>query len=122
MGKHAGKQASRKRRRDEQHAQRPANVYHCTADGVRHVRPYVYEFRTNAKGRWVGRTLLDVFTTEFGAYPYDYYHHAIISGRISVNNSKVSPDYVVRSGDLIIHSTHRHEVCGCARARVCVPV
>ena len=35
----------------------------------------VYEFRTNAKGRWLNRTILDVFTSEFGAYPNEYEGH-----------------------------------------------
>mmetsp|Transcript_40192 Transcript_40192/g.78535 ORF Transcript_40192/g.78535 Transcript_40192/m.78535 type:complete len:276 (+) Transcript_40192:49-876(+) len=36
---------------------------------IRIVRPYPHSFRTFAKGRWVGRTVLDVYTAEFGSYP-----------------------------------------------------
>jgi hypothetical protein len=37
------------------------------------VLPYEYEYRANAKGRWFGRTLLDVFVTEFADLSPDYY-------------------------------------------------
>lgn len=33
---------------------------------VRIVRPYPYRFGTFAKARWIGRTVLDVYHTEFG--------------------------------------------------------
>ena len=33
---------------------------------VRIVRPYPYTFATFAKARWVGRTVLDVYCSEFG--------------------------------------------------------
>jgi hypothetical protein len=43
------------------------------ADGLRHVRPYHFKYRTNVKERWSGRTLLEVYTTEFAAYSAEYY-------------------------------------------------
>ncbi|RLN65657.1 hypothetical protein BBJ28_00001824 [Nothophytophthora sp. Chile5] len=89
------------------------------ANGYRMVEPYVYEFRTFAKQRWFNRELLEIFTTEFGAYSPDYYVRylsrdgvwqlAIASGRISVNHQVVAPDTVIKNGDLIIHKAHRHE-------------
>lgn len=33
-----------------------------SAEGLRRVRPYTYEFKTHAKQRWLGRTLVDVFS------------------------------------------------------------
>lgn len=36
---------------------------------IRIVKPYPYTFATFAKARWIGRTVLDVYHTEFGAYP-----------------------------------------------------
>ena len=36
------------------------------ANGLRHVVPYDYVYATHAKERWYGRTVLDVFTCEFG--------------------------------------------------------
>ena len=78
------------------------------ARGLRHVAPYVYEFTTRAKGRWLGSRLLDVFSRKFGAFPRAYYAAAIRSGRILVNGARVDADaYVLRAGDLVAHTTHR---------------
>ena len=52
---------------------------------------------------------MDVFSTEFGAYSADYYRDAIVTGRIVVNNKKVSTDYLLKNGDVICHTVHRHE-------------
>jgi 5,10-methenyltetrahydromethanopterin hydrogenase len=41
--------------------------------GLRRVGLYHYEFKTHAKGRWVGRTVLDVFAKEFSAHSLAYY-------------------------------------------------
>ncbi|CAI5738723.1 unnamed protein product [Hyaloperonospora brassicae] len=92
-----------------------ANRFQCAtpkysfADGYRMVDPYVYEFRTFAKERWYGRELLEVFTKEFGANAPEYYRFAIASGRISVNRKIVPADTILKNGDLIIHTAHRHE-------------
>ena len=82
---------------------------------TRHVRPYLYTFRTHAKGRWYGRSILDVHQSEFGVHPPEYYSAAIKNGCITVNGKAVESDYVVRGGDIIEHLTHRHEppVRGC---------
>ncbi len=37
------------------------------------MEPYFYEFKTHAKARWVGRTVLDVFCKEFSAQTREYY-------------------------------------------------
>ncbi|KNB46209.1 pseudouridylate synthase [Blastocystis sp. subtype 4] len=78
-------------------------------NGMRYVKPYIYRHETNCKQRWFGRTILDVFSTEFGAYSADYYRDAIVTGRIVVNNKKVSTDYLLKNGDVICHTVHRHE-------------
>lgn len=36
---------------------------------IRIIHPYAYTFSTFAKRRWIGRTLLDVYQSEFGSYP-----------------------------------------------------
>ena len=33
--------------------------------GLRMVYPYYFNFTTYAKGRWIGHTILDIFTKEF---------------------------------------------------------
>lgn len=69
----------------------------------------MYQFRTFAKERWLGRSILDVFSSEFVAYSKEYYENAILSGRVTVHDERVSCSYVIRSGDLLVHKTHRHE-------------
>jgi len=50
-----------KRPREDERSERPADAYVCdAATGLRHVNPYVYEFRTSTKGRWQGRGIYEV--------------------------------------------------------------
>ncbi|CDK24825.1 unnamed protein product [Kuraishia capsulata CBS 1993] len=42
-------------------------------NGLRKVVPYYYTDSVRTKGRWVGRTVYDVFTTEFRNKTEDYY-------------------------------------------------
>lgn len=46
--------------------------YDVTA-GLRCVKPYYFMFKTHAKGRWVGRKVLDVFSEEFQSETREYY-------------------------------------------------
>uniref|UniRef100_A0A8B9G4Y4 RNA pseudouridine synthase domain containing 2 n=1 Tax=Amazona collaria TaxID=241587 RepID=A0A8B9G4Y4_9PSIT len=57
--------------------------------GLRKVRPYYFDFRTYCKGRWVGRSLLHVFSTEFRAQPLAYYRAAARAGRLRLNEQPV---------------------------------
>ena len=61
-----------------------ATIY-VVKDSLRFVKPYSHEFTTFAKRRWVGQSLLDVFSREFKAYSSDYYTKAIESGKIRCN-------------------------------------
>lgn len=74
---------------------------------VRYVKPYFQDFRTFAKGRWLGRELQEVFSTEFGAHPPSYWTNALRNGQIRVNNSIMKPGYRIANGDMILHRTHR---------------
>jgi hypothetical protein len=76
---------------------------------LRLIKPYPYTFSTFAKGRWEGRTIIDVYSTEFGSYPKSYYETAISQGRILVSDKKVSTSYIVKGGDVLSHTVHRHE-------------
>ncbi|KAJ1976861.1 DRAP deaminase [Dimargaris cristalligena] len=78
-------------------------------NGLRRVRPYYHTYSTNAKGRWFGRTLLDVFVREFRDQSEPYYLEAIHRGIIMINDQKVTPDTIVRLHDRITHRIHRHE-------------
>lgn len=44
------------------------------------MKPYYSKFYGNAKGRWMGRTVLDVCVSEFAANPPAYYEEAIKNG------------------------------------------
>lgn len=79
-------------------------------DGLRKVYPYHYTYNTYCKERWRGKELLDIFATEFRDRPQAYYQDAIERGSVVVNGSRV-PDVkaIVKNGDIISHTLHRHE-------------
>jgi 23S rRNA-/tRNA-specific pseudouridylate synthase len=76
---------------------------------VRIIEPYPYTFSTFAKARWVGKSILDVYCSEFGSYPKIYYDAAIRQGRISVSGKQVDIDYIIKGNDVLSHVVHRHE-------------
>lgn len=79
-------------------------------EGFRCVRPYVNAFRSYVKARWEGRTLLDVFSAEFGlSHSPEYFRAAIEAGAITVNGRTVPCSHALRNGELIVHSVHVHE-------------
>ncbi|NXG82668.1 RUSD2 protein, partial [Stercorarius parasiticus] len=78
--------------------------------GLRKVRPYYFDFRTYCKGRWVGRSLLHVFSTEFRAQPLAYYRAAARAGRLRLNEEPVRDlDIVLKNNDFLRNTVHRHE-------------
>ena len=62
-------------------------------NGVRYVKPYIHEYTTHAKGRWIHRNILDVLSKEFGAYPQSYWSKAIQNGNVLVNGNAVTEEY-----------------------------
>lgn len=79
-------------------------------NGLRRVAPYHYTYNTYCKQRWRNRTILDIFTSEFRDRDRSYYKDAIESGRVTINGQpRVDPDTVVKNGDVISHTLHRHE-------------
>ena len=54
---------------------------------TRYVKPYFQDFRTFAKGRWLGREILEVFCREFGAHPPSYWVNAMRNGQVKINNT-----------------------------------
>jgi len=115
---------NRKRPRSEVHSlgedlQYNTQVYRLAIDGkpvqdsavqwLRTVEPYPYTFSTFAKARWLERTILDVYAAEFGSYPKSYYESAIIQGRILVSDQKVDTSHIIKGGDVLTHTVHRHE-------------
>lgn len=79
-------------------------------NGLRKVYPYYFTFTTYTKGRWVGRTLMDVFGEEFRAHSTDEYERHIEKGSLTINNERVTADYVLKHNDLLANVVHRHEV------------
>lgn len=83
--------------------------------GLRKVHPYYFDFKSYCKGRWIGKTLLDVFKNEFRAESLDYYNAAAKEGRIKLNETPVDDlNVVLKNNDLLRNTVHRHEppVCG----------
>ena len=95
-------------------------------DSLRKVRPYHFTYNTNCKERWRGRELLDIFATEFRDRSTAYYvkttysgilvltnvlqKNAIERGLVVVNGNRVArPSHIIKNGDVISHTLHRHE-------------
>lgn len=113
---------NRKRARSEVHSnedlQIEANVGPLLLEGtpipgapvyIRTIAPYPYTFSSFAKARWLGRTVLDVYSTEFGSLPASYYEIAIQQGRILVCDKPVNTSYTIMENDILSHTVHRHE-------------
>lgn len=49
-----------------------SEIYILTKE-FRTVKPYQYEFTSYVKGRWIGKPIFEVFSTEFLAYSQEYY-------------------------------------------------
>lgn len=76
---------------------------------LRRVEPYYFTYQTNVKQRWRGRTLFEVFESEFRDRPLEYYRAAMVEGRVCVSGKVVGPDHVLKNGETISHTLHRHE-------------
>lgn len=83
--------------------------------GLRHVAPYYKKTQVFVKGRWVGRTVLDVLSKEFRSFDIEYYTKAIQKGRFKLIRKsdptlKLDPlSSLIRSGDILETIIHRHE-------------
>jgi hypothetical protein len=75
---------------------------------ARYVKPYIQEFVTFAKGRWLGREVMEILSTEFGGQSTEYWAHAIQQGHVRINDRNVVPSYTIRNGDRLLHRTHRY--------------
>ncbi|KAL7623440.1 DRAP deaminase [Parahypoxylon ruwenzoriense] len=78
-------------------------------NGLRRVAPYHFTYKTWCKERWRGRKLLDIFDSEFRDRPLAYYKNAMETGQIRVNDMPASPDHLLKNGELVSHTIHRHE-------------
>ena len=74
---------------------------------IRKVIPYIQEFETYAKGRWLGRSLVEVLTKEFGGHPEVYWKTAIKNGHVRINGKVTKEEYKLKNSDKLLHRTHR---------------
>ena len=80
------------------------------SEGLRRVAPYHFTYNTFCKERWRGREVLDVFASEFRDRPREYYRTAIETGEIVINGKPCQDVHtVIKNGDVISHTLHRHE-------------
>ena len=105
----------RRRERNQASESRHAQpVYSLSADSsssllLRHVQPYLFEYNSQAKGRWLGQPVLAMLQAEYGSFPADYWPYALASGRLLVNGQIAEPNHVLKNGDKLSHWVHRHE-------------
>lgn len=74
--------------------------------GLRKVQPYFFDFKTYCKGRWVGKSLQEVFRSEFRAESMEYYERAAREGRIRLNETPVEDLSVVLRVSVNYTQTH----------------
>ncbi|EIN06416.1 pseudouridine synthase [Punctularia strigosozonata HHB-11173 SS5] len=77
--------------------------------GLKKIPPYWYPYTTMAKGRWLGREILEVVSTEFRDRSMEYYRYALESGVTTINGKVAKPDTIIQNGDRIENVVHRHE-------------
>ena len=78
-------------------------------NGFRKIYPYFFTHTAFCRGRWVGKSLLDMFEEEFRRYSREYYETQIKNGRILVNYKPAVADQVLKNNDIISNTIHRHE-------------
>ncbi|KAI0984912.1 hypothetical protein GJ496_003143 [Pomphorhynchus laevis] len=79
-------------------------------NGLRKVYPYWYTYTAVAKQRWIGKSIHELYSTEFRRCTIDgSLSDRFESGRIKVNGKIVTGDYYIREHDVITHLVHRHE-------------
>ncbi|KAI8978331.1 pseudouridine synthase [Trametes punicea] len=76
---------------------------------LKKIPPYWYPYTTMAKGRWLGREILEVVSTEFRDRSMEFYRYALESGVTTINGKIAKPDTIIRNGDRIENISHRHE-------------
>ena len=89
---------------EDNEAQEPTYLFQFP---FRFVKPYPYTYRTFTKGRWINKPFLETLVKQFKAYSPEYYENAIQTGRIKINNKQVSPEYILKNGDEIVHISLR---------------
>ncbi|KAH3743007.1 pseudouridine synthase [Pelomyxa schiedti] len=108
----AQKQLARHKKQEEEGvitAAYLAETSYVLENELRRVVPYYYTFTVNAKDRWLGRTALDVFKSEFIGHDSTYYVRQIAAGNIKINDMNITCETIIKSCDRFSHIVHRHE-------------
>lgn len=79
------------------------------AHNIRFVEPFSFKYQLYAKGRWVGKKLIDVLINEFPLYDRNYFLSAFKNQNLQINGGQVDEDYTIKSADFISHTTTRRE-------------
>ncbi|KAI3438886.1 hypothetical protein D9Q98_001301 [Chlorella vulgaris] len=82
---------------------------YLVVEGHRVVKPYHYDFCCNVRQRWLGRSIIDIFSKEFPARDRQHYVQALADGRLRVEGCEVAADTPLRDGQCMRHFIHRHE-------------
>ncbi|AQZ16513.1 PUS6 (YGR169C) [Zygosaccharomyces parabailii] len=83
--------------------------------GLRKLRPYYHTRGAFAKGRWFGKTLLDVLLNEFRSHSEQHYLKEIQKGRFAIirQGESLTPEEVllspIRNNDIVQTLAHKHE-------------
>ncbi|KAF8771019.1 pseudouridylate synthase RPUSD2-like [Argiope bruennichi] len=93
----------------QNHSQRKENPYYIE-DRLRKVYPYYFNHLTYCKKRWAKRTLIDIYSCEFGLYPRNELERRILSGAVKVNGEPVDLEYELKLSDVLSSKVHRHEL------------
>ncbi|VDM43903.1 unnamed protein product [Toxocara canis] len=92
------------------YSEMPSNVAFHIKNGIRYLNPYWTTYHTRAKGRWIGRRLVDVFQKEFLSQNPNYAVVACKLGRLFVNGKQMTDvGYMFKNNDAVVHIGHRHE-------------
>lgn len=79
------------------------------ANNLRFIEPYEFKYQLYAKGRWVGKKLIDVLLNEFRQYDRIYFLSALKNQNLQINQAQVDEDYIINRTDFITHTTIRKE-------------
>eukprot|EP00792_Barthelona_sp_PAP020_P003741 TRINITY_DN1614_c0_g1_i1.p1 TRINITY_DN1614_c0_g1~~TRINITY_DN1614_c0_g1_i1.p1 ORF type:complete len:412 (-),score=92.01 TRINITY_DN1614_c0_g1_i1:227-1462(-) len=79
-------------------------------DGCQYTRPYYFQYRSNVKGRWVDKTVLQVLCEEFGERNRDYFVEHIESQDVLINNKPTTVDTRMKLGMQMVHRVLKREI------------
>lgn len=106
-------EATKKKEGDGDNSVSPSTVVwpppYSFENGLRRVAPYHFTYKTWCKERWRGMKLLDMFESEFRDRPLAYYKKAMETGQICIDGKQASTDHILKNGELVSHTIHRHE-------------